>query len=276
MELLRALELRPSYKIHRTLGELRERMHDYAASIESFLRYLEQGGERVAEAERVEVEARIQHLSEFVAHIEVQTNVTGAQLSIDGKSLGQVPTRDPIRVNLGRRELTLRKPGYQASSRTVVVSGGARLTVRLDLSRVEQRKPTAVAPEVDAAPSRPAVPADSSPSRLTTWSWVGFGAAGALGVAGAVTGVLASTKQDEVRASVYVGDEPPPEIVDKQRSAHQLAVTTDVLFAASLLTAGTTLYFTLTREPDLVSTGLKSKEVIVRIGPSMVSLDGRF
>ncbi len=249
VELLRAQALRPSYKLHRTLGELREQMHEYAESIDSFERYLHQGADLIDEADRADVLARVERLRTFVGWLEVHANQDGAELLIDGVRFGLLPLTAPLRMNVGRHALTVRKPGYEGRTEVIDLPGGTTLRVSFDLHALA---PPSTPPPHDtvAPPPRPPPSAGEAASEIPTAAWVGFGVAGAFAVAGTVTGVLAASKQDDVRSRVYTGDQPPNDLVEDQRTAHRLAVATDVLLAASLVTVGTTLYFTLTGESE--------------------------
>ena len=276
VELLRAQALRPSYKLHRTLGELREQMHDYAESIDSFERYLGEGADRIDEADRADVLARVERLRKFVGWLELHANQDGAELLIDGARFGTLPLAAPLRMNVGRHAVTVRKPGYEARTEVVDLPGGVTVRVTFDLHPVTP-SPARPPPEAVAPSLRPPPPTDEAASReTTTAAWVGFGAAGAFAVAGTVTGVLAAGKQDDVRSRVYTGDQPPNDLVEDQRTAHRLAVATDVLLAASLVTAGATLYFTLTQESEPQPGASRNAGWFAGIGPARAGLGTRF
>src|SRR3954469_396658 len=63
VELNRASELRPSYKIYYNIGQVRFAMHDYAAAMDAYRQYLDKGGDKIPAARRDQVQKELNALS---------------------------------------------------------------------------------------------------------------------------------------------------------------------------------------------------------------------
>ena len=135
--------------------------------------------------------------------------VPGATLAIDGREVGSLPLRHPVRVAAGTVAVAVRAPGFVPVSRPVVVpaAGLARESIRLTAASVsgatkpvDQKPPNtrsepapvsrpaiAVAPRSPASP--PPVPRSSDPAVPSARRPAVLGAGVALGVAG--VGLLA-------------------------------------------------------------------------------------
>src|SRR3954452_22502455 len=71
VELNRAAELRPSYKLYYNIGQVRYAMHDYAAAIDAYRRYLDQGGDKIPSSRREQVQKELNELAQRVAKLTV-------------------------------------------------------------------------------------------------------------------------------------------------------------------------------------------------------------
>jgi len=158
----------------------------------------------------------------------------GAEVLVNGKSVGKLPLSSPIRLDKGRADVQVRASGYVASTDSVVMVGGKRedRSYRLQREAVAvapppppvaqpapkppETKPAPAAPPVAMAPPPPApaagpVGSDQPPASITATpapadsgdhsilrpvAW-GVGIAGIAGlVFGAVEGVVAINKRN--------------------------------------------------------------------------------
>src|SRR4051812_184720 len=83
VELNRAAELRPSYKLYYNIGQVRYAMHDYAAASDAYRRYLEQGGDKIPSSRREQVQKELNDLAQRVAKLTIDVDVPGAEILID-------------------------------------------------------------------------------------------------------------------------------------------------------------------------------------------------
>jgi hypothetical protein len=265
IELRRAYELAPSYKLLFNIGQICYQLTDYACSLRSFEQYLKDGGNAVSSERRAQVEKDIQRLQTRVGKLEIVTNVEGVDLTIDDVYVGKSPLNSPVVVSAGKRRITATKEGRVPITRIVEAAGTDSMRVELDL--------------IDAATGAgSAPPPPSRPSLWTTWSWVGVGAAGVLGVAAGVTGVLALNASSDLDKIRFTGTSPSSEVTSKQSDVKVLSLTSDILLGAAGVTLVTTLILTYTRSPSTETTAPPKPAARVSIGwsPTGVSVMGGF
>jgi hypothetical protein len=140
------------------------------------------------EAELVEAARRLAHEAltgrrlDTTGLVRVQVSVKGAEVSLDGKSLGPSPFAAPQRVLEGPHSIVVQKPGYIRWSGSVSVAPGAEVPVHADLVPIQ-------------------VVSEQARSRLWAWAWTSTGVF-VLGTAGGVTfGRLAQSAHDSYQAA---------------------------------------------------------------------------
>jgi hypothetical protein len=236
IEFRKAYSIAPTYKVLYNIGQVCFQLTDYACALNNFQQYLRDGGNNIASDRRKEVEIDLEKLKTRVGSVEIVTNVAGADVLIDDVSVGKAPLASSIVVSAGRRKITVTKEGVGVATRVVEVAGTDSLRVELMLA-------------TPAAPAAREAPRVITPSRWTTLSFVGVGAAGALAIAGTVTGLLAIRASNDLGEERFVGSDPPSSFDSKSRSVKNLSLATDLLLGSAALTLGTTLVLTLTRSP---------------------------
>ena len=234
IEFKKAYELAPSYKLLYQIGQVYYKLRDYAGAFRAFDQYLAQGSNELTPERRAEVQEELNLLKERTGYIEINTDVVGAQVTIDGDPVGTTPLDSSVLVSVGVRRIAVSADGRQTVTRSVTVAGQEQYSLTFELPLI--------AAAVDTA-----VPAATT-SRMTVWSWVGIGAAAALGAGATVTGISALGAESSFSEMAYFGSAPDKRIKDQQRKIDNLALTTDILAGAAILTLGTTLVLTFTRD----------------------------
>jgi hypothetical protein len=262
VELKRAAELRPSYKLFYNIGQVELALNDYAAALQAYRRYLSDGGEHIQPARREAVQKEIDKLIQRVASVTIKTDVDGAEVYVDDSLAGTTPLAAPILVNSGVRRVTVRHPDYLPQSRQLALAGGAQEKVSIFLvTSVPAGAASGPAPsaarETPSARAQAAVtaPAASSPrpdagekdqaGPNRTWQWIGWGLTGALAVGAGVTGAVALSKNSELsdaRDRPGVGSD---ELNSKASEVRTMAIVTDTLIAAAVVAGGVSLWLTL-------------------------------
>lgn len=269
IEFKRAYELAPTYKLLYQIGQVSYKLRDYAGALMAFEQYLREGGAGISAQRRYEVQEEINLLKEQTGKIQVSVNVFGATVTIDDISVGETPLDEPVLVSIGERKVTVSASGRQTVTRVVAVAGRELKTLNIELPVVVGEVRTVYEPQ-------------EKPSKMTAWSWVGVGAAGALGVGAAISGLVALRSSSRLKGMSYVGTEPSQSVKDEQRKVKNLALTTDVLVGAAVVTLATTLVVTFTRpDPDPVQdnnevTARHELTLLPSIGPGIVGLVGEF
>lgn len=140
------------------------------------------------EAELVESARRLAHEAltgkkvDTSGLVRIKVNVKGAEVSLDGKSLGPSPLAAPQRVLEGPHAIVVQRPGFIRWSGTVAVAAGAEVPVSAELVPIQ-------------------VVSERARSRLWAWAFTSTGVA-VLGAAGGLTfGSLAERSYDSYRGA---------------------------------------------------------------------------
>lgn len=300
VELNRASELRPSYKIYYNIGQVRFAMHDYAAAMDAYRQYLAKGGDKISAARREQVQKELNALAQRVAKLSVETDVPGAEVFVDDVSVGTTPLNGPVVINSGIRRVSVRHPDYLPQNRRLSIAGGAQDTVKFALiDRASAVTEPALPPPVGAAngsastsaaprPSRPKPAASSAPPAPVQPApphahhvpWAGWALTGAFAAGAAVTGVLALSENSSLKDDRGQLDVSPQDVSSKANKVRALATVTDGLAAAALITGGISLWLTLSspsaETEHAASEGAGLRALRVGFGPSGISVKGGF
>jgi hypothetical protein len=229
----RAYELIPNYRVLYNLAQLQAERHEYVAALSFYERYLEQGGDEVPEARRVESLAQIESLRERVGQLWVESDVAGAKLFVDDELVAELPLSSPIPINAGLRHVRLEKSGYTPVFRKLKVAGGDTPRVRIMLR---------------AAVAGAAAPSDSTASAAGARPdyrplWVASAATVALAGATVTMGLLARGENQDLDRSLDLFPGRPEEVQHHRSRVKTYAALTDGLGAVSLVSLGLSLYF---------------------------------
>jgi hypothetical protein len=269
IEFRRAHELAPNYKVLYNIGQANLELSDYAGAFVAFRRYLDEGKADVPADKRKLVEGEIEKLEARVARVTVKVDVDGAEVTVDDVGVGKTPLTQPVLVSAGRRRIAIVRAGVPAAFRVVDLAGGDRPTVSFDVSK--EAPPTAPTPTTSAA-GAPAVtttapvPPPPPKPRSEAPVYIGLGVTGALGIGTGVFGLLALSAKGKLDKQL---DKVPGEagaIQDKRDQVKTLALVTDVLGAATLVSGVVTTYLAVRPTPSTQ----------VGMGPGSIAFSGRF
>jgi len=271
-ELQRAYDLAPSYKILYNIALVHLQLNDHAGALRSFKKYLDDGGKKIDQKRRGEVEKELAKLQSRVASLELKVNVDGAEVSIDDLDVGETPLDAALVVNAGKRKLTVQKAGYGTVTKVIVVAGGDKKQLSLELKAGASSTPPAKGAGT-ARPSKPDKPeSPAGPKRKVPWLW--WGVTGGLAAGTAVAGVLTLSAQKDLddKKKHPSGKDTLDDAAQKTRT---LAVVTDVLLVGTVAAGGYATYLTFFKQPEDPSRD-KSARLSVGVGPGSVSVAGRF
>ena len=103
IEFKRAYAVAANYRVLYNLGQVENELREYTEAQAYFQRYLKDGGDDIPAARRREVEALLGKLAGRIATLTIETDVPGAELFVDGVSIGKSPLSGPVRVSTGSR-----------------------------------------------------------------------------------------------------------------------------------------------------------------------------
>ena len=276
IEFRRAYELAPNYSVLYNIGQIQYQIHDYADALRTFTQYLQQGGAGVPGARKTEVEKEIAYLRDRVGYVDLTTSAEGADVTVDGTSVGKTPLTQPIIVTVGRRRIELVKNDRILATRQLDVASGDHVKVELN-----EPKAAATAASPSSTPREPGTvtPAPANVDHPTTEDegrgplpailWT---TAGAFAIGTVVTGVLALGAASDLSTKREADGARRADLDSAQSKAKTLGLVTDILGAVTVVAVGTATYFTLAPRPQHA----RGPEVQVRVGGGGVSLAGTF
>jgi tetratricopeptide (TPR) repeat protein len=245
VELKRAYELQPTFRLLYNLGQVSYELRDYAGAEAYFRDYLAQGGAEIETERRVEVELELERLKGRVADVMVRTDIADAQLFVDDREVGLAPLTKPLRLSAGRRTVRAELPGRPPVQRVIEVVGGESMNVELQLGA----SPVATGMSVDVDGD------DGFMSKPAFWTGVATGVL-ALGAGGMA--LWTSSEQADYDDAIERRTS-RSELNDRSDSVEQKALITDILLGATVVGAAVTVVLILTdddseeREPSYSS-----------------------
>jgi tetratricopeptide (TPR) repeat protein len=255
-EFTRAFELTRDFRLLYNLGQVQAERHDYARAIVLLGEYLTRGSSELPRERRIEVDNQLTQMRQRVAELWVSADVAGADVWLGQHLAGQLPLSNPILVNAGPTTVRVVKSGYKPIVRELILAGGDRPRLELQLS-----------PESSAAVAAPERAVDR------TWLWVGVSATLALAAGSVAFGVLASRENEELDDALDTYPSDFARIDDARSDVRTHALISDALAGAALVSAGFSLYALLSRAPE-PSGGAAAVRVTPRL--TGIWLDGNF
>jgi len=134
-------EFRASLGLHRTRVALLnmaicfEYLERHAEALDAYERLVREHGAELSAKERQEVDAALRALSVLVGTVEVQSNILGASVRIDGQERGATPL-GAIRVGTGLHVVKVYKEGYEAFEAEIAVASAQQAQVSARLLRL--------------------------------------------------------------------------------------------------------------------------------------------
>lgn len=273
-EFERVYELVPDYRVLYNIGQVNIQLGHYARALLTLREYLKLGGTTLPAERAAAVRADLESLARRTASISVETLPAGAELFVDERSFGTTPLPEPLIVDVGERRLELKLPGYQSQTRTLSLAGGDSRQVRFELQPEAHAAPPAsvVGPARAIAMSEPqpvlAAPVDHS---RRTWTFIGYGSAGALAVGALTAGVLGASAAGQLKDLRDTPGASRAELDQAQSRAKSRFLVADVLGAAALAAGAVTLYVQLSGSHERAPAGSASG-VWLGLAPSGVTL----
>jgi tetratricopeptide (TPR) repeat protein len=261
-EFRKSYEITGEYRVLYNVAQVCYQLQDYVCAVTSFEQYLKDGGDNVSAERRQTVENEISKLRPRIATVSFVVNVEGASVTIDDVPLGKTPI-EPVLLSAGAHRISVTKEGHIPISQAIEVAGAEKRTVRLQMEQAESSRVVVRETQQLKEPE----------SQWTTLSYVGLGVSGALFAGAGVTGVMALSSSSKMEKEQYVGA-PSSEATDLQSDVEAYRLTSDILAVAGVLTLGTTLYFTLTR--DVEPEKAPEPRVGLFLGPGSASFAGSF
>jgi PEGA domain len=228
-----------------------------------------------------------QALTEIQGHLgslQLSGGVAGAEVRINGETVGSLPLEAPIRVPAGSVALEVRAQGFLPVVRTVSIParGLARESVVLVATGPAVSATSSTAMANDVAITTVGATTNTAASSSTTWGnrktaavVLGAGAVVALGVGTAFLFIRDSRAKDynDPTAGCYTGDPNPSKTCMSLRDKEQSALVGGVVgLAGAVVLGGAAAYLFLTdHSADQKSVALAHRAFAIRCSPSTLT-----
>jgi hypothetical protein len=258
VEMQRAYELAPNYKLLFDLGQIQYQLKDYPAAMKAFNRYLSDGGADISAARRDEVQKDIERLKSRVGTLKITTSEPGAEISIDDVSVGKTPLEGTL-VSAGRRKVTATLAGRPPISKVIDVGGTDVLDLPFDFGK---------APSGDEIPKTP--PPGLQKDQGSSGVWVPWAITGALGVGTLATGLLTLKASGDVDDKLATAGITKAQLDEARSSAKTMGIVNDIFFVGTAIGLTTAIIVTASSGKKAAATAT------LRVGPGNVGLFGKF
>jgi hypothetical protein len=101
---------------------------------DSYDRYLKDYGTAIGTHAKGQAQARLKELSLLTGYVSIRVNEAGADVVLDGKSLGQSPVAALIRVGAGPHKVDVTKAGFAPATKTPNITGNGKEIVDIQLA----------------------------------------------------------------------------------------------------------------------------------------------
>jgi hypothetical protein len=165
-EFERAYEISPHPLVLYNIAGCHRELSNYAESVKASKRFLEEGKGVVSKARLAVAQSELDAVLARIARVTVTVAVAGAELIVDGVSLGTLPLDMPLILPPGEHRIVARAEGYRDAERSMRLASGDELEVALTL--VERPPEPAAKPEKIVVRSPDDVPAPPSRRSLAS------------------------------------------------------------------------------------------------------------
>ncbi len=188
---------------------------------------------------RQALEGALGTVRQHLGSLEILGATAGAEVFVDGLKVGTIPTPKPFRVEIGKRQLELRRAGFNSASRTVVVGEGSTSRETVTMSPREAHRTDGDGPSAGGVGRGGAglgdAPSSGGASVARTAGWVLVAAGGGAAIFGGAGLLVRESATSNYNANQSCGQVPLPAECQDQVSARDRWT---VLSVASFIGAG--------------------------------------
>jgi len=277
-EFRKAYQLSPSYRVLYNIAQAQYALHDFVSAYKSLIQYVTESKGEISTERLAQVEEMSGKLRERIAHLNITTNVSGADIRVDDISVGMSPLPGPVPVNVGTRRVTAFKAGSPLAVRVVTVAG--KETAKVDFHIEDSPAGSALGTKSIASPSSGLAISQartpSAPSRVPLI--VATSTTAALAVATGIFGYLALGAQQDLKDQVAKYPNTKSNIEDARSKSKHYAYMTDGFGAATIVSGGVALYLALSHNADVAKAKNNKGETSIVLAPTVggMVLHGEF
>jgi hypothetical protein len=105
----------------------------YAQMQRDLLRYEQEAAGQMSPEEEAQVQGALAAIRHLVVQIRLRVSEAGAQVSVDGETVGLTPLATPVVMDVGKHTVTVKKEGFAPAERGVDLAGGEDAAIDLQL-----------------------------------------------------------------------------------------------------------------------------------------------
>jgi hypothetical protein len=232
-----AYALLPTPLLFYPMAKAEEKAGRPLEAIAHYERFLSEAAALISNEDiRVDAQVSVQELDKTIVAIVFEIRPDGAEVILDGKSLGPAPIESKVRVLPGRHTLVIQKEGFVKLETGLDTEAGEVRTERRSLAPIKTK---VTAPEPEPEPETPLVLAPRPSRRQTIILWTGVGLTSASFLAWAVTGSLALGNHDTFSDPANAKEDR----ASARDSGETMALASDVFLLSTLACGGFTAWW---------------------------------
>jgi hypothetical protein len=129
------MDAQPSSQALEGLANAQYSLKLQAEAYDSYDRYLKDYGNAVGTHAKAQAQARLKELAAVTGYVSIRVNEAGADVAIDGKTVGKSPVNALIRVTAGPHKIDVAKESFAPISKTPNITPGGKEIVDVQLVR---------------------------------------------------------------------------------------------------------------------------------------------
>jgi hypothetical protein len=237
IEFKRAYEIAQDWRFLFNVAQAAYQVSNYALALESFQKYLSEGGAQVERKRRTFVDGEITKLKGRVAQVRITVNLPNADIAVDDEKVGVSPLPGPITVSAGKRKITAMVAGKPIAIKSLEIAGGDSTQVSLEIESEEVKPPPPLPPPVE---TRRRIP------------WAVWGTTAGLFVVWVGTGVVALIFSNDAQTKINTYGVTKGDITGAQNAAGAFALVSDIALGCTVVAAGVATVMTILAKPEPV------------------------
>ncbi|HEX4513122.1 MAG TPA: hypothetical protein VGH87_02225 [Polyangiaceae bacterium] len=251
IEFKRAYEIAQDWRFLFNVAQAAYQVSNYALALDSFQKYLSEGGAQVERKRHVFVDGEIAKLKGRVAQVRITVNVPNAEISVDDEKVGVSPLPGAITVSAGKRKFTATVTGKPLAIKSLEVAGGDTTQISLDVESDDVKAPPPPPPPVE---TRRKIP------------WAVWGTTAGLFVVWGATGVIALIFSSDAQSKLNTYGVTSGDIKGSQDAARAFALVSDIALGCTVVAAGVATVMTILAKPEPVEKQASAHFVVSPVG----------
>src|SRR6478752_87318 len=130
----RAYELSHDARLLWNMAVCEKEMRHYASSARLVAQYLSEGSAAISADERRSAEATQAVLRGFYSELTLEGLPAEARISVDGTVVATTPLAGPLPIDLGHRQITIERDGFEPFQRQLEVPGALPMRLQVALA----------------------------------------------------------------------------------------------------------------------------------------------